>query len=424
METEACDGIDYDINDGSDRHDGGDDLYECEAEAGLTYTNGKSAYGAQIRFFDETARPDGKQDDTSVGTGVGTMKSDRMSRKSTLSKQANRPDGDIIVYAGADEMICEDDLGPWDLSLYSAYDSAESIEPKKTMPAHHENFDSLMEDIMSTIKQSPAILALLSHAAQNDWAVAVMDLHNGGYHMDVDHKILFLGYFSLTPSALGRSEYFCHALTGNLVRGLRDIWHEGRNRPFEQDFGPEQVLMMERVRAADCDTIAILAAWELRGAGFPGLWRHMIGSPEGDMALVFSRVLERDPSAFMNGTALAYTFRQWYADENRVDGCDHETLEILDDLLLSSNDHRPFGHKMLRDAHIESMAMMADGVCYLAGVGETIRTDPFFAGLRDEINQSHLFQIIYDTEVTMTCNVPFRDRALAAKIFPPTHPVA
>jgi hypothetical protein len=51
-------------------------------------------------------------------------------------------------------------------------------------------------------------------------------------------------------------------------------------------------------------------------------------------------------------------------------------------------------------------------------MGETIRRDPFFAGLNDPINQTHLFHLIYDTEVTMVNNVPFRDARLARKIFP------
>ena len=67
---------------------------------------------------------------------------------------------------------------------------------------------------------------------------------------------------------------------------------------------------------------------------------------------------------------------------------------------------------------IEELSLLPDGTCYLAGYGETIKSDPFFAGLNDPINQTHLFHLMYDMEVIMVNDVPFRDRALAHKMFP------
>jgi hypothetical protein len=120
-----------------------------------------------------------------------------------------------------------------------------------------------------------------------------------------------------------------------------------------------------------------------------------------------------------DGSALAYGFRQWYADESRVDGCDHETLESYDDILLQhEGTHHPFGENRLSAEIIESMACLPDGRCYLRGLGETILRDPFFAGLHDPVNQTHLFHLMYDMEVVMVNNVPFRDVSLARKIFP------
>ena len=136
------------------------------------------------------------------------------------------------------------------------------------------------------------------------------------------------------------------------------------------------------------------------------------------MAMIFTKVLERDPSAVFDGSALAYAFRQWYASDHRVDSCDHETLESLDDLLFISETRNPFGHRKLEDSRIEEMSALPDGTCYLQGKGETILSDPIFSGLNDPINQSHLFHLIYDIEVTMVNNVPFQDGRLARKIFP------
>ena len=74
----------------------------------------------------------------------------------------------------------------------------------------------------------------------------------------------------------------------SLIRGLRDIWQEKRHGGFEDHYSPQDILMLERVRAADCDTMAILAALELRIAGYDPLWKHIVGSDEGDMAIIMA----------------------------------------------------------------------------------------------------------------------------------------
>lgn len=269
------------------------------------------------------------------------------------------------------------------------------------------------------LTQSPAGAALLRHAAESGWSAGLADLHNGGYFINPESRRILLDSFSLDASALGNSLYFRNGLLTGFIRALRDIWHEGRVSATEESgFAPEYILMIERARAADCDTATVLVCWELRGAGFPDVWRHVLGGTEGDMAIVFTRYLERDPGALFDGAALAYAFRQWYADSSRVDGCDHETLESLDGILSGTDSRNPFGRAMPAGTDVESLSVLPDGICYLAGLGETVLRDPFFAGMNDPVNQTHLFHLIYDMEVTMVNNVPFRDSALARRIFP------
>ena len=119
-----------------------------------------------------------------------------------------------------------------------------------------------------------------------------------------------------------------------------------------------------------------------------------------------------------SGAALTYAFRQWYADTARVDAIDHDTLETLDCIIEESDDNHPFGNQRLSAGMSEELSMLPDGTCYLAGLGEGILRDPYFAGLHDMINQTHLFQMMYDMEVVMVNNVPFRDGKLARMIFP------
>jgi hypothetical protein len=268
------------------------------------------------------------------------------------------------------------------------------------------------------MNDSPTARQLCNDAQNDGWSVGLSDLKNEGFYINVDDRVILLDHFALAPSAIGRSAFFRHVLLTTFMRALRDVWHDKRLGDIERDFAPEQILMLERARAADCDTTTILCGWELRAAGHVDVWRHLLGSEEGDMAVVFTRFLERDPGALFSGAALAYAFRQWYADTARVDAIDHDTLETLDCIIEESDDNHPFGNQRLSAGMMEELSMLPDGTCYLAGLGEGILRDPYFAGLHDMINQTHLFQMMYDMEVVMVNNVPFRDGKLARMIFP------
>lgn len=341
------------------------------------------------------------------------MRADRLTRKTYLKKHNVRPEGEITIYD-----LTQTEADTPELCRLRDIMIPASDENIPALPSAFETRTDILNWCAAMMTESPASFMLWKEAAQQGWRVGITDLHSSGFHLDIGQKIVLLDHFALSPAALGRSAYFRNTLLITFIRALRDIWHERRHIPFEEDYAPEDILMMERIRAADCDTVTVLAVWELRGAGHAEIWRHLIGSPEGDMAVVFSKFLERDPTSAFDGSALTYAFRQWYADEGRVDGCDHETLETLDDILLQSGESNPFGDRELTAPALESLGVLPDGTCYLAGLGETILQDPFFAGLRDEINQTHFFQLMYDMEVTMVNNVPFRDRALAQKFFP------
>ncbi len=313
----------------------------------------------------------------------------------------------------------EDSLLPCVVALsdltadFFAEDSADTI----AQPRFQSEYDALLW-CAQVMNDSPTARLLWNDAVKGGWSVALSDLKNEGFYLNVDDRVILLDHFSLAPLAIGRSAFFRHVLLATFMRALRDVWHDARLGEIERDFAPQEILMMERVRAADSDTVTILCGWELRAAGHTDVWRHLLGSEEGDMAVVFTRFLERDPSALFNGAAAAYAFRQWYADMARVDAIDHDTLETMDCVLEESETHNPFGAFRLDPAMIEEMSRLPDGTCYLAGLGQGILRDPYFAGLHDIINQTHLFQMIYDLQVVMVNNVPFRDQKLARMIFP------
>ncbi len=329
------------------------------------------------------------------------------------------------------KIVCSVAQGVTDYDLTASDLMDENIAPLSDYTSEKDIFDDIIErphsfeseeDVFSwfsdILADSPAANALLTEAVRTGWHIGLAALGNSGYHIDVPSKKLYLDCHDMTPAALGRSLYFRNSALFTFIKALRDIWHEERWSAFEELYTPEDILMLERIRAADCDCVALLSGWELRGAGYTDLWRHLIGTCESDMAMIFTRFLERDPSGLFNGSALAHAFRQWFADEGRVDGCDHDVLEHLDELLQVSDKRNPFGENKLSAACIEALSELPDGMRYLKSLGNTIRTDPFFVGLSDPINQTHLLHLIYDLEVTMAGNVPFQDRDLARRIFP------
>ncbi len=333
------------------------------------------------------------------------MRSDRLTRKSRFRKLDLA--GDVLQHDSHGHAICPlVGLSTGDKDFLSGHS-----------PAFVSEQDALSWCVQM-MNESPTARMLYESAMAQGWSVCLDDLKNEGFCIDSDERLIILDHFALAPSALGRSAFFRHIMLTTFIRALRDVWHEDRFSPAAQNYAPDHLLMLERVRAADCDTVTILCGWELRGAGFTDVWRHLLGSEEGDMAIVFTRFLERDPGALFNGAALAYAFRQWYADTARVDGVDHDTLERLDDILGGMDQPASFGQNRLDETVLEDLATLPDGTRYLQGLGEGILRDPFFAGLNDPINQTHLFHLIYDLEVVMVNNVPFRDARLARMIFP------
>lgn len=344
------------------------------------------------------------------------MRSERLTRKSHF-RRINLQDMDG---SGVSEGIVDLENNDRLWSLADLADEAQHLDLEalyKQTPTFRNHYDAVLW-AAQMINQSPTARMLMDAAGQHGWAVEFSDLKNQGFCMDQEERVIYLDHFCLDAAALGKSGFFRHIMLTTLIRALRDAWHEDRLGDIHATYAPEQILMVERVRSADCDTVTILCGWELRGAGFTEVWRHLLGSEEGDMAIIFTRFLERDPGALFSGAALAYAFRQWYADVSRVDGVDHDALEALDGIMEESDSVNPFGQKRLEAAGIEALSILPDGKCYLAGLGAGILRDPFFAGLNDEINQTHMFQLMYDMEVVMVNNVPFRDSALARKIFP------
>lgn len=282
------------------------------------------------------------------------------------------------------------------------------------------DFGEILSWCLAVLNYSPSAALMLGEASDKSWQVAVEDLGGSDYMMDVEEKTIILDSHGLDPAGLGQSHYFRNAMLVTLTKALRDIWQENRHGGFDELYTPEHVILMERVRSADLDVVSVLVAWELRAADYGDMWRHMIGSEAGDMAMIFSGYLERDPSAQFNGQGLVAAFKQWFRETKRLDSCDHDTLEYLDEVLATSDIVNPFGVKKPSKMNVEILSCLPDKSAYLQGQGQEILSNPVYASVDNAINQTHLFHIMYDLEAVIVEDVPFRDVELAQKIFPVT----
>lgn len=272
---------------------------------------------------------------------------------------------------------------------------------------------------LSVLSAAPTARKMIDEAISEGWSLGLKALNGHDFHIDVPEKLILLDTNGLLISALGRSEYFCNTVLISLARALRDVWQEKRYGGFDEVYGPEAILTLERVRAADLDVLAVMIAWELRGENFGGLWRHMMGSQDCDIAMRYSGHLERDPASAYNGKALQACFKQWFHEPARINACDHETLNMLDDLIrLNEGAYEAFGCKKLGEINVEMLSCLPDRTAYLQGFGGEILVDPLYAGMNDQVNQSHLVQILHDAKAVRMHDIPFRSVELAAKIFP------
>lgn len=269
---------------------------------------------------------------------------------------------------------------------------------------------------LQTVMLSETADMMADEAATNGWSIELSDLSGQDYHLNVVEKHIVLNTHGLGAQSLRKSEYFRNIVVVSLVRALRDVWQEARHGGFEDDYGPESILMLERIRAADCDIITVLVAWEISLTEETDIWRHMIGSEEGDIAMAFSAAMDSANSSSIHG-AMHTAFRQWFASEDRINVCDHETLEYLD-TFIAEEGVEGFGHSYLTPARLEILSCLPDKTAYLQYAGQELISDPLYAGMANAINQSHFMHIMHDMESTTVAGVSFRSADLAAKIFP------
>ncbi|MGB1077210.1 MAG: DUF6782 family putative metallopeptidase [Bdellovibrionales bacterium] len=258
--------------------------------------------------------------------------------------------------------------------------------------------------LCSVLSQSPTLSELMKEIDIDEWGFLTSKGATSSYKIDIEEDIVIL------PSLMKKT-HSRHNLVLNMIRALRDMWFEDNHFDLYETLQPEEWLKWERIRSADIETFTVLVAWELRIAGERDLWRTLIGSEIGDMAMIFQAIDESQAGLDSYDTPLLHTFRQWYMVEDRINDTDAVTLSSMDEAVLGDHIQNPFGQERLNAQDVE------ERIFYLEQTSQML-SNPDFCAIPDEINQAHFFHIMNDLETVQVSGVRFRDKALAAKIFP------
>lgn len=343
------------------------------------------------------------------------VKSTRFERKNQYRKNRRADGGEIAPYRSArrEDVLCNPVL----LGNVK-FDHIRSFQNLEAYPHVFESDIDVLQWLCAMTGESPTVRLLLKEAQDDGWSITLDDLSQDGYAVDAETQSILIDHYGMAAPAIGKSAHFRHAMLVNFIKALRQLWHDRRSTNMYASHRPDALIQLERARAADCETVAILAGWELRAAGHSDFWRYLIGSPIGDMAIAFTQKNETDPTGFYDGSVLTRTFCEWYADEARVGATDTATLEYMDELMDGAKGKPVFGKNSLTPAAVERLSALPRDRAYLEGMGGNICVDPHFVRVRDTINEAHLSQIIYDIQVVRVEGVPFRDPRLARLIFP------
>ena len=275
---------------------------------------------------------------------------------------------------------------------------------------------------MATLCESPLARSFAFDARFEDWAIELDECEDGRHIIDGQMRVLIVPRFVPSAVALGRSPYFRYMFLAELCRGLRAIWHQDTGVRHGWDLTIPQQLQWNRLRQADHDLMALIMAWEVREAGFPELWRHMIGSDLGDLAVAFSATLERNPAGIDLPAVLRKLFLQWMEHDPFLNSVDHRTLARLDDYISSPGSGRPYGGDRLSVSDVMRLASLPEESGYLDALARHILSDEYFARMPDLINETHFQHILRDLTAQRIAAAGFHDKELARRIFPDNLP--
>ncbi|MDF3023965.1 MAG: hypothetical protein K0R10_1326 [Alphaproteobacteria bacterium] len=258
-------------------------------------------------------------------------------------------------------------------------------------------FVGYIRNLIRILEQSPLGRMLVRSAMLHQVSVGLdplLEPHASFFYPGQNH--FDLGYQAdlLQKSEKGVSRYLV-----SFIGALRRAWHHHGGRGPDVSLRPEDFLRLCRFEEADIEAVTHLIAWELRSGGASFLWRHLLSGANGDISVVFERMIESNPNRQFDGEALKAAFNQWFAERERINSCDHFALEMFDMALIQQGAGNRVGISPLRLGMIEGIGVMPNAQNYLL---DCPFTSSWYDGLDDEFNRTHLRHIKQDISRLLT----------------------
>ena len=248
-----------------------------------------------------------------------------------------------------------------------------------------------------------------------EWDIEFQDLNDQSYDLNMDDQKIAIHNFGLSEDRLLTSPYFRPQILLAIAESLRMARHvEWLDGVFNR-YHPETILLMGRICVADTMVHKIDYAWQMKKQGDDSLWKYTLCSDIADMAQSYIRVLE---TCFTNELsrkkAMETALNMWFSCESRIQNCDHDTLNMVDDMIAEGE---MFDNQSLQANAVTCLTLMnGQNTTYLSRhlVQDILKT-PYYRGVNDVINQTHLMQTIADMNKFHVNGLVFHDADLASR---------
>lgn len=244
-----------------------------------------------------------------------------------------------------------------------------------------------------------------------DWNVEFDDLNDIGFDLDIENTTLILNSYGLKPHVALRSHYYRPQIQLAMIESLRMIRHvEWLDGTLER-YHPSDIIHIGRICVADTHAHKIMTAWDIKCEGDDSLWKHILCSDLSDMALAYVKGLDNDLTIQQS---MAIAFNTWFSGQDRVRDCDHDVLNLMDNMLDGSSH---FGHKKIKSYVLNCLTMMVgDDSSYIDQMHQKdMVLSSYYREIQDPINQAHLSQIVSDMNKTRVGDLVFQDSNLASR---------
>jgi hypothetical protein len=256
---------------------------------------------------------------------------------------------------------------------------------KNDLLGHHDTTDTRgLEAVLEVFSQSRLGKAYLDFARQNGIDIRYSNQVSGATYQPQSQSLLIHSDLCLEDQIL------------LLARELRRCWQIRRMGALNVlSFGPDQAILLNRLKTADLQTAMIRIGWELQLSGERRVWKRIETSSLSDLGGAFAREAFLDFRSLNNGNAAVAVFEQWFLSAR----CKLADKEVIHDMLGDNQDYvfkAPVIEDEIKAETVMALGSMPFGKNYLATHVQTLLNDPLFREVKDRSNANFLWFVKFE----------------------------